>query len=95
MLVSARRNGRQEDPMLTTTTTTETATTKPRKLTLRDCWCENCGHPVMAEGVSLLPEDDYDRADRERGRCDDTACVSRAVATYAGRRLVVADLDAL
>jgi hypothetical protein len=67
---------------------------KTQTMKISDCWCENCGHPVMAEGVSLSAEDDYDRAGRERGRCDDTGCVSRAVATYAGRRLVVVGLDA-
>jgi hypothetical protein len=75
--------------------TTTNATRKTRKLTLRDCWCMYCGHPVMAECVGIEPEDDYDRAGRGRVRCDDSACDSRAVARYEGRTLVVADLDAL
>lgn len=49
-----------------------------------------CGHPVMAEGVAVDPDDDADRAGHGRDRCADTACVSFAVATYGGNVLVVA-----
>ena len=56
-----------------------------------DCWCECCGHPVMAEGVTCDPDDDYDRTGAERDRCAGVACESRAVATVQGGVLVVAD----
>ncbi len=60
-------------------------------LRIKDCWCRNCGHPVLAEGVSLLPEDDTDRAGHGRDRCADSACESAGVATYQGGVLVVVE----
>mgnify|MGYP000013412293 CR=1 FL=1 len=58
---------------------------------IKDCRCFYCGHPVMAEGVSIDEEDDTDRAGHGRDRCADTACQSSAVARYQGGVLVVAD----
>lgn len=43
--------------------------------TIKDCRCENCGHPVPAEGVSIDPDDDIDLTGHGRERCSDTACV--------------------
>lgn len=40
---------------------------------IKDCWCLNCGHPVMAEGVAIDSDDDTDRAGHGRERCADTA----------------------
>ncbi len=57
---------------------------------IRYCYCYNCGHPVMAEGVAIDEEDDTDRTGAERDRCADTARESRAVATYQDGVLVVA-----
>jgi len=39
------------------------------------CNCDNCGHPVPAEGVTIDAADDYDHADEDRPRCTDTACI--------------------
>lgn len=50
--------------------------------------CHHCGHPVPADGIRIMAADDYDHTDRERARCDDTACVSDAVARYEGDGLV-------
>lgn len=54
----------------------------------RDCWCTHCGHPVMADGVSIDPSDDVDGTGFDRPRCEETACSSHAVATYSGNVLV-------
>jgi hypothetical protein len=56
-----------------------------------DTFCRYCGHPVMAEGVSIDPDDDYDRTGHARDRCADSACDSDAVATYEGGVLVACD----
>lgn len=45
----------------------------------------------MAEGVAIDEDDDTDRAGHGRDRCADTACESRAVATYQGNVLVAAE----
>ena len=37
--------------------------------------CLNCGHMVLAPGVSLAESDDVDTTGQSRARCADTACV--------------------
>ncbi len=59
---------------------------------IKDCWCVYCGHPVMAEGVAIDPDDDTDREGHERDRCADTACQSTAAARYMGGVLVAVDV---
>ena len=57
---------------------------------IKDCWCVYCGHPVMAEGVAIDPDDDTDREGHGRDRCAGTACESSgSIATYSGNVLVV------
>ena len=43
---------------------------------MRRGMCENCGHPVPAEGVTLSVRRDIDRTGAHRPRCAGTACVS-------------------
>lgn len=49
--------------------------------------CNHCGHPVMAEGISINTRLDVDMTGADRGRCEDTACVSSSEATVVGYRL--------
>lgn len=70
---------------------TERETTMSAKI--KDCWCIYCGHPVMAEGVSIDPDDDTDREGHGRDKCADTACESAAVARYMGGVLVVVNAE--
>jgi hypothetical protein len=38
-------------------------------------FCDNCGHPVPEQGVTLPAAVDRDYTGRKRPRCSDTACV--------------------
>lgn len=50
-------------------------------------YCDHCGHPVAAEGVTLTGDDAMPREGARAHRCDDTACVVTVVTecAYCGR----------
>lgn len=37
--------------------------------------CDQCGHPIAAQGVTLDAADDVDTTGQDRPRCSDTACI--------------------